>query len=163
MIVLHSPLAMTRLICCSIEFATSLSTQSTRFSSALIERPASTANSPHLRNVGQALQHFLYAILLQRAHTLLNPLPAYFIHGCRNLDQALDWVAGDQKLVKGIPGRLCAISNLEEDCHIYFNNQYVTKNPPGASHSPNRSTRPSQSRGNAILRVITRFVCPELI
>src|SRR6267378_1777490 len=62
-----------------------------------------------LSDVGVALQNFLDAILLQRAHAFLDRGRQHFVHGGPAVDQLLDRGRGEQQLVQADAPAIAAV------------------------------------------------------
>src|SRR5690242_16359000 len=73
-------------------------------------------------HVGHALQHFFYAVLLQRAHTLVQRRREHVGYAGALLDQLLDRIGTEQELVQpdpafvtGAAARLAANRRVERE------------------------------------------------
>src|SRR5438067_1818353 len=69
---------------------------------ALISTPGASLDTDgaHFLHMGHAHQAFLHAVLLERAHAVLEALGQHFCHARVLLDQLLQLVGGDQELMQ---------------------------------------------------------------
>src|SRR5688572_18818769 len=78
---------------------TSFMVQAFEIARACAREPLLDADRAHLVHVGDALQHLLHAVLLQRAHAVVERGRHDLRYARMLLDQLLDQVAAEQQLV----------------------------------------------------------------